>query len=145
MNGFLLDTNVISKFAPGKTDRSAGLESWMIAEGAAGRLFIAAITIAEIERGIRKLRRKGGGERAARLSAWLDGITITFEDRIVAFDTQAAKIAGALADDAEAHGHPPDLADVLIAATAKANDLTVITDNLRHFEPLDVLVERPPE
>jgi predicted nucleic acid-binding protein len=145
VSGFLLDTNVISRFAPGKPEPSEGFHDWMVAEGAADRLFIGAISIAEIERGIRKLRRKGGLERAARLSGWLDGIMLTFEDRILAFDARAAKIAGEMADDAEAHGHPPDLADVMIAATAKASAMTVVTDNIRHFETLGIPVRRPPE
>lgn len=145
MSGYLLDTNVISRFAPGRHEPSAALRDWMIAEGAAGRLYIAAITIAEIERGIRKLHRKGGQERAARLADWLNGIGSTFEDRILPFDAAAAQIAGAMADDADARGKPQDLADVMIAATAKAHGLTVVTDNIRHFEPLDVSVQRPQE
>ena len=70
---------------------------------------------------------------------------LTFEDRILAFDAGAARIAGEMADDAEARGHPADLADVMIAATAQANGVTVVTDNIRHFEPLDILLQRPPE
>ncbi|MBW6421135.1 type II toxin-antitoxin system VapC family toxin [Rhizobium sp. XQZ8] len=145
MSGYLLDTNVISRLAPGRYEPSTALRDWIITEGAAGRLYIAAITIAEIERGIRKLDRKGGQERAAKLADWLDGIGSTFKDRILPFDADAARIAGEMADDADASGTPQDLADVMIAATAKAHGLTVVTNNIRHFEPLDVSVQRPPE
>jgi predicted nucleic acid-binding protein len=58
-------------------------------------------------------------------------------------DTVVARIAGAIEDDAKGKGQSPGLGDIIIAATAKAYDLTVITENLRHFEPLNVVVDLP--
>jgi toxin FitB len=46
--------------------------------------------------------------------------------------------AGRLEAMTIAKGHNPGLADILIAATGIAHQLTVLTRNLRHFEPLDV-------
>jgi predicted nucleic acid-binding protein len=50
----------------------------------------------------------------------------------------AAGIAGALSDLVQSKGHAPGFADLAIAATAKCRGFTILTANVRHFEPLDV-------
>ncbi|MBA9034306.1 type II toxin-antitoxin system VapC family toxin [Rhizobium sp. PRIMUS64] len=143
MTAYLLDTNIISKFAPGKASPSDPVRAWFREQGEADALFLSALTVAEIEKGMRSLHRRGGIERAKRLSAWLDFITDSFGDRILPMDTVVARIVGALEDAAESQGRHPGLGDLIIAATARAYDLTVITENLRHFQPLDVAVDLP--
>ncbi|MBY5912817.1 plasmid stabilization protein [Rhizobium leguminosarum bv. trifolii] len=143
MTAYLLDTNIISKFAPGKASPSDPVRAWFREQGEADALFLSALSIAEIEKGMRSLHRRGGIERAKRLSAWLDFITDSFGDRILPMDTVVARIVGALEDAAESQGRHPGLGDLIIAATARAYDLTVITENLRHFQPLDVAVDLP--
>lgn len=141
--GYLLDTNIISKLAPGKAPPSEAGRAWFHEQGEAGTLFLSALSIAEIERGARSLYRRGGIERAKRLYVWLDTIVSSFGDRILGMDSVVARIVGALEDEAESKGRHPGLGDVIIAATARAYDLTVITENVRHFKPLDVSVEFP--
>ncbi|MGR9141480.1 PIN domain-containing protein [Rhizobium leguminosarum] len=143
MTAYLLDTNIISKFAPGKASPSDPVRAWFREQGEADALFLSALTVAEIEKGMRSLHRRGGIERAKRLSVWLDFITDSFGDRILPMDTLVARIVGALEDAAESQGRHPGLGDLIIAATARAYDLTVITENLRHFQPLDVAVDLP--
>lgn len=143
MSGYLLDTNVISKFAPDKPAPPVALTGWMREQGAADRLFLSAMTIAEIEKGIRNLERRGASEKSARLHQWLEGIVSSFDDCILPMDITVARIAGAIEDEAAGRGRHPGLGDVIIAATAKAHGLTVVTENIRHFEPLDVVVELP--
>jgi predicted nucleic acid-binding protein len=143
VTAYLLDTNIISKFAPGKVAPSDPVRAWFHEQGEADSLFLSALSVAEIEKGMRSLHRRGGIERAKRLSAWLDFITDSFGDRILPMDTVVARIVGVLDDDAESHGRHPGLGDLIIAATARAYDLTVITENLRHFQPLDVAVDLP--
>lgn len=142
-NGYLLDTNIISKFAPGKTQPSTAIRRWFHEQGLADRLFLSAMTIAEIEKGMRSLHRRGGVERARKLSAWLEDLTINFDDRILPMDIVVARIAGALDDVASSKGFNPGLADTIIAATAKAYDLKVITANLKHFQPFGIDVDLP--
>lgn len=101
------------------------------------------MTVAEIEKGMRSLYRRGGVERADRLNRWLTALTENFGPNILPMDVVIARMAGALDDEAASRGHRPGLADIIIAATAKATDLTVVTANLRHFEPLDVRVDLP--
>ncbi|MGO8186255.1 type II toxin-antitoxin system VapC family toxin [Rhizobium leguminosarum] len=143
MTAYLLDTNIISKLAPGKAPASDPVRAWFHEQGEADSLFLSALSVAEIEKGMRNLHRRGGIERAKRLSAWLDFVTESFGDRILPMDTVVARIVGVLEDEAESHGRHPGLGDLIIAATARAYDLTVITENLRHFQPLDVAVDLP--
>jgi predicted nucleic acid-binding protein len=104
----------------------------------AGRLHVSVVTVAEIQRGTRKLMRAGGTARAQALSEWLQSLVEVYGDRILPIDTDVAMIAGVIEDHATAAGKNPGFADVLIAATAKAHGLAVLTANVRHFQPLDV-------
>jgi predicted nucleic acid-binding protein len=133
-----LDTSVLSAFAPGKTVGSEALLNWIVQQSAAQMLFVPFIAVAEIEKGICKLRRAGGTARATRLSQWLNGLIENFGDQILGVDALVAREAGAIEDAAVAKGRNPGLADVLIAATAKAHALTVLTANEKHFKRLNV-------
>ena len=116
---------------------------WLAAHVRANRVFIPAIAIAEVERGISGLRRRGGLARVAALSAWLDSVLVSFEALILPVNADIARTAGALEDDALGRGHDPGLADVLIAATASTNGLIVLTANKKHFLPLGVEILNP--
>lgn len=143
MSGYLLDTNVISKFAPDRPLPAEELKAWMREQGAADMLYLSAMTLAEIEKGIRSLQRRGSADKAGRLRRWLEGIISSFDDRILPMDIAVALAAGDIEDEAAAQGRHPGLGDVIIAATAKSRGLTVVTENIRHFEPLGGPVERP--
>ena len=66
-----------------------------------------------------------------------------YGDRVLAFDSATAQIAGALSDLARGRGHAPGLADVISAATARQHDLIILSRNERHFAPLDAQVIDP--
>jgi len=106
-------------------------------------LFISVVTVAEIEDGIAKLRREGATRKSADLAEWLETVMHLYGDRILAFDAPAARIAGTLSDRARGLGHAPGFADIIIAATARRHQLTILSHNLRHFEPLGVSVLDP--
>ncbi len=142
MSGYLLDTNVISKFAPDRPASAEELKAWMREQGAADLLYLSAMT-AEIEKGIRSLQRRGSTEKASRLRQWLEGIIASFDDRILPMDVAVALAAGGIEDEAAAQGRHPGLGEVIIAATAKSRGLTVVTENTRYFEPLAGAAERP--
>ena len=139
--GWLLDTSVLSMLAPGTP--ATEIADWMRAH--TDRLFLSAVTVAEIEQGICKLRRLGSSERAGRLTTWLETILEDRGERVLAFDTTTARIAGAISDRATALGRHPGFADVAIAATAARSDLTVLTRNTRHFAPLGIAFADPLE
>ena len=143
--GFLIDTSVLSAFAPGRPAIAEQMTTWMAAQGKAGRLYLSVITVAEIERGWRKLHRVGGTARAKVLSEWLRELIDLYGDRLLAIDAETARIAGEIEDRAIASGVHPGFADVLIAATAQAHRLTLLTANVRHFQPLGMTCFNPIE
>lgn len=146
MKGWLLDTNIISLLAPKKDGGSkVGLDlaGWLRQN--TGRLYISAITVAEIRGGIRKLRRSGGQGRADELDTWLGTVVALYGERVLPVEVETAMIAGDLADQAVESGRHPGLADILVAATAERSRLGLLTANKKHFEhlALSIQVENP--
>lgn len=133
---YLIDTNVLSVGAPGRSERSAALVDWMDVHSDV--LFLSAVTVAEISDGIAKLRRTGSASRAAMLGNWLELVLHLYGERVLPFDVSTALLAGELTDKARVAGHSPGFADVAIAATAGRHGMTILTRNLRHFTPLGI-------
>lgn len=135
---YLLDTNVVSelrKVGDGKAD--ANVTKWVGAQNS-DDLFISAITILEIERGILGIQRRDAS-RGSRLRTWMDSrLRPAFADRVLPIDDTIATRC--------AHLHIPDRrneADALIAATALVHGLTVVTRNIQDFDDTGVIVIDP--
>jgi toxin FitB len=143
--GYLVDTSSLSMFAPGRPAVPENITSWMTAQGNAGRLYLSVITVAEIEKGLRKLNRAGGTARSKALADWLQHLTDIYDDRLLPIDPATARIAGQIEDQAIAVGVNPGFADVLIAATARSHRLLLLTANVRHFRALGVDCVDPSE
>ena len=141
MTGWLLGTDVLSAFAPGRHSIPPDAAAWF--DDRTDELYLSAITAAEIEASIAKLFRTGATRRAEALRMWFDRIVAVYPDRVLSFDLAAARVAGSLGDAAQATGRHPGFADVAIAATAKAHELVVVTLNQRHFDSLGVEVFNP--
>ncbi len=141
-SGYLLDTSVLSLLAPGKPANDS-LAQWM--RDRSDVLYLSAVTIAEIEQGVCKLRRAGGTERADMLVQWLEALIENGGDRILPLDARTARVAGSLSDRALAAGRHPGFADVAIAATAATHGLVLLTRNGRHFAPLGIAFIDPVE
>ena len=141
MTRYLVDTNIVSVAAPTAAIRHPAIIRWMDSHSRA--LFLSAISIAEIADGIAKVERQGAKRKAADLSAWLETVLHLYGERVLAFDSATAQIAGALSDLARGRGHSPGLADVIIAATARRHDLIILSRNERHFVPMDAQVIDP--
>ena len=77
------------------------------------------------------------------MRGWFEATITQFERNLLNMEIDVARAAGNLADHAHAIGHQPGLADILIAATAQVHDLTLLTRNVRHFEPLGIGVIDP--
>lgn len=138
---YLVETNVISASAPSRSTALAGLTAWLDCNS--DDLYLSAITVAEIETGIAKLRRTGAGPRADHLTAWLDMVLHLYSPRILPLDIPVARILGALTDLARSVNANPRLADLAIAATAISRGYTVLTRNLRHFQDIPVTCHDP--
>lgn len=139
--GYLLDTSVLSSFAPGRPGLPAPFVAWL--REREHHLFIPSVAVAELEQGICKLRRTGAAARATALSAWLDRMIEHYADRVLPLDSRAARSFGQISDAATAAGKHPGFPDVAIAAMAKTRKLTVLTQNVRHFSPLGVACADP--
>ena len=118
---YLIDTNVISELRKGKRANSA-VASWF--EGLADEeVFLSALTLGEIRRGIESIRRRDSAA-ATVLESWLGRIAEAHRDRIVAVDRAIAEEWGRMnAPD------PLPVVDGLLAATAKVAGLTLATRN----------------
>ena len=133
MTRYLLDTNIISNVT--KPEPSTALLNWM-AEQADDDLFISALTIAEVRRG---LLEKPAGKKSALLEAWFtgpEGPQALFAGRVLPFDETAALIWARLMADGTAKGRPRSALDMIIAAVAEANECIVVTDNEKDFAGL---------
>jgi toxin FitB len=127
---YLLDTNIISNVT--KPNPSPALLAWM-AEQADHDLFISALTVAEIRRG---LLEKPKGKKRALLEAWFsgpEGPQALFAGRVLPFDEKASLIWARLMADGTAKGRPRSALDMIIAAIAEAHDCVVATDNEKDF------------
>ena len=130
----LLDTDVVSALR--RPDRHPRVAQWVAVQQPA-ELFLSAITIGEIRRGITQQERHNA-LFARELTAWLARLLTLLGGRVLAFDVPVAQRWGRLSDSL---GY--DNVDLTIAATALENGLTVDTRNVRHFEPTGVKVLDP--
>ena len=133
---YLLDTNVISELRQGKAQQSPQVRAWA-ARQPASQLFLSAITLLELEKGVLVLERKTPPQGSA-LRAWLTGVRASFAGRILPFTENAAVLCAAM--------HVPDPKserDALIAATALEHSMTVATRNVRDFEGTGVVLVNP--
>jgi predicted nucleic acid-binding protein len=128
---YLLDTNIVSEAL--KPRPAASLARWLEGQNDLD-LFIAALTIAEIWRGVLTTPI---GQRRRQLETWFagpQGPPAAFLDRILSFDERAAMEWGRIIAEGRLLGRPRSPIDMMIAATAAANDCVVVTANERHFQ-----------
>ena len=91
-------------------------------------LFLAAVTIGELRRGVELIRHRGDQPQAQLLEQWLAEVLQTYGDRVLDLDGDAAQIWGRLRVP-----NPHNAIDKQIAAIALLHDLTVVTRNIDDF------------
>ncbi|MGB9991928.1 type II toxin-antitoxin system VapC family toxin [Pseudoduganella rhizocola] len=122
---YLIDTNVISEYRKGAR-ANPGVAAFF-ATTDENTLFLPPQVVGEIQAGIEHLRRRrdvAQAERAHAYEQWLDGLINRFGDRILEFDTDAARLWGALLSNQK---KDPHTVDKQIAAIALLRNLTVVT------------------
>ena len=140
VNGYLLDTNVLSESSKPDPDEQvvAFLETLALEN-----VFVSAITLAELERGAQTVQRTNPA-KAQRLRTWLEtDVLPNYEANIIPFDRQEARAWGQLLSTEAARKQPPAKFDSLIAATAYAHRLTLVTRNTADFEAFPISVLNP--
>ena len=133
MTRYLLDTNILSNVT--KPQPSDSLLAWMM-EQADEDLFIASLTVAEIWSGV---LQKPAGKKRRELEKWFagpEGPQALFAGRVLPFDEQASLIWGRLMAEGVKAGRPRSALDMIVAATAEANECVVVTENERDFAGL---------
>lgn len=131
---FLIDTDVLSALR--RRERHPAVVRWLEAQRTTD-LYLSVMTIGEVERGIVQQERHDA-PFARDLTIWLNQLLMLFGDRVLAFNVSVAQHWGRLSAEL---GH--DSPDLIIAATALEHDLTVVTRNVKHFEPTGVTVLNP--
>ena len=133
----LLDTNVVSEAM--KPEPAAAVRAWLDAQ-AAETLYLSSVTIAELMFGIGALPN---GRRQDKLTAALDGVLELFADRILPFDTRAARRYAELAVSARAAGRGFPTSDGYIAAIAATRDFAVASRDTSAFTAAGLVVIDP--
>lgn len=121
---YLLETNVLSEI--GK-NRPAPAVVARFDAALAAELFTSVICLEEIHYGIR-IGPDGENVRRRMETRVLHRVAL------LPLDEQIAKAAGALRGEWKVRGTPVGYRDGLIAATAKARGLVLVTRNVRHFD-----------
>ncbi len=135
MNGFLLDTNVVSELT--RTEPNSNVIAFLSEHQ---DLWLSAVVLHELEFG---LQLSPDGQRRDLLSAAQSGIVNEYQDRVLPVDREVAEWAAVFRSQAHRGGRALDLGDALIAGTARAHDLSVVTRNIVDFSGLDVRVINP--
>ncbi len=119
---FLIDTNVISEVRRGDRCDPAVAAWWSgVAED---DLWLSALVLGEIRKGV-ELARRHDPRRAKALEAWLADVMSGFGNRVLPVDAAVAEQWGRMNAI-----RPVPVIDGLLAATARANGLTLVTRNV---------------
>ena len=135
---YLLDTCLISELV--KKEPIPAVVSWLD-EQDEQKLFLSVLNLGELQKGISKLP---DGAKKEELQAWVAlDLVERFTGRILEIDLETALCWGRLQGEAEQAGEKLPVMDSLIAATAAAHDLVVVTRNVRDIERCGVRVCNP--
>jgi toxin FitB len=135
---YLLDTCVLSEFTRRKPDEK--VIRWLDSIDEE-KLFISAIALGEIQRGIERLPESG---RKTELLAWMNnGLLQRFGPRILPLEAETMLLWGSLTARLESAGRPLPVMDSLIAAAALQHNLILATRNVADFSPCGVQLTNP--
>ena len=127
MNGWLLDTNVVSELA--RAGANANVVAWADGQDER-RMFLSILTLGDYDRGVHNLAEDSTAR--ARIEAAVAALEARFAGRVLpvsdAIVRRCGRISGAVQ---RSTGRAPPVIDTLLAATALQHDLCLVTRNLR--------------
>ena len=129
----VLDTNVVSELM--RRAPNPVVEKW-VADRAAAALFLTAVGEAELRFGIAIM--PAGRRRDALESEVETMLSEDFADRVLPFDSKAARVYAEIAAACRSAGRPVAQSDGQIAAIARSRGMAVATRNVRHFADMGV-------
>lgn len=118
---YLLDTNICIYLIKNKSERLLKKFTRINPESVA----LTAITVSELWYGVFKSKKQKENEAALR--------EFLLPFTVINFDEKSAEVYGNLRNDLQKRGRPIGAMDMLIAATALANDLILATNNEKKF------------
>ncbi len=134
----ILDTNVVSELMRPAPDPA--IASW-VSECATSSLFLTAVTEAELRFGLAIMPQ---GKRRDGLAKGLERMLETgFANRVLPFDSDAARAFAEIAAARRRLGRPIALADCQIAAIGRVRGMPVATRNIRDFEDTGIEIFDP--
>ena len=134
----ILDTNVVSELMRPVPDPA--IATW-VAERATSSLFLTAVTEAELRYGLAVMP---SGKRREGLATGLERmLKAGFANRVLPFDSSAARSYAQIAAARRRGGRPIAQADCQIAAIAQVRGMAVVTRNVRHFEDMGIAIYDP--
>jgi toxin FitB len=132
---WLLDTNVISESVRPRADQR--VLGWLGAR-ASEDLAVSILTLAELRDGVIAL---GDDSRRRRFEAWMnEHVVPNFGERTLPLTLEILIDWLQLSRLLRARGKSRSAADLLIAATARTHNLTLVTRNVRDFTNTGVVV-----
>lgn len=135
---YLLDTNVISETT--RTQPNPKVLAWL-AGTEIEDLYLSVITLGELERG---MLGHPDPIRQARLRHWYTTTVLPdYAGRIFDITPPVMSQWARMVQATRSAGQTPGTLDALIAATASAHGLTVVTRNVGHFASLGVSTLNP--
>jgi predicted nucleic acid-binding protein len=135
---YLVDTDVVSELRK-KHRTNPGVRRFFDgAAGAGAPLYLSAISVGELRRGVELIRHRGDARQALSLERWLDGLLAEHGESVLPFDAETAQVWGRLRVP-----HAENPLDKQIAATALLYDLVLVTRNTRHFAATGVRLLDP--
>ncbi len=135
---YLLDTCVVSELVSKQPNQK--VVAW-IDSLESEQVYLSAITIGEITKGIEKLPES---KRKGDLKVWLNHELLPrFQGRILPLGTDVLIQWGTLLAQLETDGNPMPAIDSLIAATVLTYGITLVTRNVADFEATGVNIFNP--
>ncbi|MXW08743.1 MAG: type II toxin-antitoxin system VapC family toxin [Acidobacteria bacterium] len=134
----LLDTNVVSELM--RESPEPAVARWVSGHPVED-LFLSAVSEAELRYGAAILPM---GRRRETLFFKIEAmLRDAFEDRVLPFDSDAARAYGHIAAGRRSAGRPVASADCQIAAIAAARRMRLATRNVRDFEDMGIEIVDP--